>query len=261
MRSVDLNCDLGESFGAWRMGDDQAVLPWITSANVACGFHAGDPRVMDWVVGQARELKVAVGAHPSFPDLVGFGRRNMSISYEEAFTDVLYQMGALSAFCQRHGVTLQHVKPHGQLNNLAMEDSGLANAIVDAVHAFNPGLILVSYGGELASAAKAKGLRVAVEAYADRAYHQDGRLVSRRVAGAVLHDADQVVDRAVSMVLNHTIPTIEGGELEVEPHTLCVHGDTPGAAELAQRLHQGLERAGVAVRPLQEVLHDCASGR
>lgn len=255
-RKVDLNCDMGESFGAWRMGDDEHVLPHITSANVACGFHAGDPRVMARTVRRAKELGVAVGAHPSFPDLVGFGRRNLDVTPEEARTDVLYQIGALSAFCRAEGVPLQHVKPHGQLNNLALENRTLAEAIVDGVLAYDPNLIFVAYGGELARVAEARGLRVGHEVFADRAYNPDGSLVSRRVPGAVIHDPERVVERAVQMVLDGRVRAHDGSWLELPVETICVHGDTPGAADLVQKLRSALEAAGVAVVPLAQVLAD-----
>ena len=254
MALVDLNCDLGESFGAWKMGTDEEVLPWISSCNIACGFHAGDPRVMDKTVQAAKKFGVGVGAHPSFPDRVGFGRRNMELTYHEVVTDVLYQIGALESFCRSHGVALQHVKPHGQLNNLAVTDGTLAQAIVDAVKCFDPHLILVSYGGELLRRGQQEGLLVAIEAFADRAYHSDGRLVSRKVEGAVLHDPKKVLKRALAMVNDQQITTIDGGIFEVHPDTLCVHGDTPGASLLAQKLRRGLEEAGVQVLPLREVV-------
>lgn len=245
---------MGESFGAWRMGDDEHVLPSISSANVACGFHGGDPRVMDWTVKTAARLGVGIGAHPAFPDLVGFGRRDMAVTPDEAFTDVLYQIGALEGFCRRHGVSLQHVKPHGQLNNLAMIRPELATAIVGAVYAFEPSLILVTYGGELLRAAEARGLKVAHEVYADRAYHQNGLLVSRKVVGSVITDPETVVQRAVKMVVEHRIETADGGVLEIVPDTICIHGDTPGAADLAAHVRAGLEAAGVRIRPMKDVL-------
>ena len=251
---VDLKCDMGESFGAWKMGDDERVLPFISSANVACGFHGGDPRVMDQTVGAAVRLGVGIGAHPGFPDLVGFGRRDMALSPREAFTDVLYQIGALAGFCRRHGVPMQHVKPHGQLNNVAMTNPELAKAIVDAVYAFEPSLILVTYGGELLRAAEERGLAVAHEVYADRAYHQNGLLVSRKVPGAVITDAETVVRRAVKMVVEHRIETVDGGILDIVPDTICIHGDTPGAASLAAHVRAGLEAQAVQIRPMKEIL-------
>jgi UPF0271 protein len=251
---VDLNCDMGESFGAWTMGDDEHVLPSISSANVACGFHGGDPRVMDRTVEAAARLGIGIGAHPAFPDLVGFGRRDLAVSPDEAFTDVLYQVGALEGFCRRHRVPMQHVKPHGQLNNLAMTRPDLAEAIVDAVYAYDPALIMVTYGGELLRAAQLRGLRIAQEVYADRAYHQSGLLVSRKVPGSVIADPEIVVQRAVRMVVERRIESIDGGTLEIVPDTICIHGDTPGAASLAAQVRAGLEAAGVQVRPMKEVL-------
>jgi UPF0271 protein len=251
---IDLNSDMGEGFGVYRLGDDEALFPWITSVNVACGFHAGDPRVMAATVARASRAGVAVGAHPGLPDLVGFGRRDLAVTPEEARTDVLYQLGALAAFCRASGVRLSHVKPHGQLYNLALRDARLAAAVVEAVRAFDPHLAVVALGGELLNAARKAGLRVAVEAFADRAYRPDGTLLPRSQPGSVITDVEQVVARAVRMAVEGTVEAVDGTELRVRPHTLCVHGDTPGAAALAQRLRQGLEAAGVTVRPLPEVL-------
>lgn len=250
MTTVDLNCDMGESFGAWSMGDDSAIMPWITSANIACGFHAGDPRTIDATVLAAKERGIGIGAHPGFPDLVGFGRRNMTVTYREAYTDVLYQIGALAGFCRVYGVRLRHVKPHGQLNNLAMTNGDLAEAIVDAVCAFDRSLVVVTYGGELARMAQQKGLTVAWEAYADRAYQNNGLLAPRLMQGAVIHDPDEVAERALAMVIDHRVTTIDGGVIEVHPATLCIHGDTPGAAGLAERVHRRLLDAGIVLAPL-----------
>lgn len=245
---------MGESFGAYRLGDDAGLLPWVSSVNVACGFHAGDPRVMARTVAAAHAAGVAIGAHPGFPDLVGFGRRTLAVSAEEATTDVLYQIGALDGFCRAVGTRLWHVKPHGQLYNQAAVDRELAQAIATAVHSYHPGLILVAPGGALAEAGRQTGLTVALEGFADRAYQADGRLVPRARPGAVIADPEAVVRRAIRMVRDGTVETIAGTTLPITVHTLCVHGDTPGAAELARRLRQGLEAAGVAVRPLAEVL-------
>lgn len=253
-KSVDLNCDMGESFGAWSMGDDDGVLPHISSANVACGFHGGDPRVMSRTVAKAVELGVGVGAHPGFPDLVGFGRRNLQVSPDEARTDVLYQIGALSGFVRRSGHELQHVKPHGQLNNLAMVDRTLADAVIAGIRDFNPDLLVVAYGGDLKKAAEAQGMRVASEVYADREYNPDGTLVSRKIPGSVLHDPEQVIERAVRMVQDGRVPVRGGGYLDQPIHTICVHGDTPGAATMVAGLRRALEAAGVAIRPMAEVV-------
>ncbi len=253
MKQIDLNCDMGESFGAWKMGDDENVLRYISSANVACGFHGGDPRVMLETVVRAKELGVAVGAHPGFQDLVGFGRRNIDVTAEQARTDVLYQIGALSGFCRRLGIPLQHVKPHGQLNNMAMSDAVLAEAIVLGIKDFDPNLLVVAYGGELARAAEKHGMRLAHEAFADREYHANGTLVSRRVTGAVITDPSRVVERAIQMVEESAVQTVEGTRLHLTIDTLCVHGDTPGAAGLAEKLRQGLRDAGIEVKAMGTV--------
>ncbi len=251
---VDLNCDMGESFGAWKMGDDERIFPTISSANVACGFHAGDPRVIDRTVRTAHEHGVAVGAHPSFFDLVGFGRRDLGVTPAEARTDVLYQIGAVAGFARKYGLRLQHVKPHGQLNNLALHDRALAEAIVQGVFDFDPELILVSYGGELARAAADAGLRVANEVFADRAYNPDGSLVSRRIPGAVIDDPDRVVTRAVAMIRDGAVTAVDGSRLALPVDTICVHGDTPGAADLAAKLRAALARERIDVAPMSAVL-------
>jgi UPF0271 protein len=247
---MDLNCDLGESFGAWRMGDDAGVLPWVTSANVACGFHAGDPRIMRDTVRRCRELGVGVGAHPAFPDLVGFGRRDMALTPDQAYTDVLYQIGALAAFCRAEGVPLRHVKPHGQLNNLAVKDAALAQAIVQAARDYDAALIVVAYGGELLRAAREAGVPTAVEGYADRAYNPDGTLVSRRVPGSVVSDPEEVARRAVSIAVRGGVEAADGTWLPLAVDTLCVHGDTPGAAASAEAVHRALVEAGVQLGPM-----------
>lgn len=251
---VDINCDMGESFGAFRIGEDDAVLPSITSANVACGFHGGDPRVIEHTVAEARRLGVEVGAHPGFPDLVGFGRRNLAATTDEIRTDVLYQIGALFAFTRAANTRLQHVKPHGQLNNLAVLDRPMADAIVAGVRRFDPDLILVAYAGELIRAAEARQMRVGYEAFADREYMPDGSLVSRRQPNAVIHDTDRVVERAISMVKTQQVTAITGEVVPLRVDTICVHGDTPGAAGIAHALRAGLEDAGVSVAPLAEVV-------
>lgn len=254
LKLVDINCDMGESFGAFHIGEDDAVLPFVTSVSVACGFHGGDPRVINWTVSEAARYGVAVGAHPGFPDLVGFGRRDVNVSMEEARTDVLYQIGAISAFTRAAGIPLQHVKPHGQLNNLAVADRKLAEAIVAAVCAFDRNLILVAYGGQLVRAAEDAKLTVGYEVFADRAYNADGSLVSRREPGAIVQDVDQIVDRAVSMVRERTVKAITGEQVDVRADTICVHGDTPGAASIAAALRAGLEAANIGVRPLRDVV-------
>jgi UPF0271 protein len=252
--AVDINCDLGESFGAFHMGDDASIMPWITSANVACGFHGGDPGTIAATVDAAGRFGVGVGAHPSFPDLVGFGRRYMHLTPEEVETDVLYQIGALSAFTRAAGVGLLHVKPHGQLNNVAVRDRTVADAIARAVCAFDPGLILVAYGGELIKAGEAAGLTVAYEAYADRGYQADGSLVPRSRAGAMIEDVDRVVSRAVAMVREQRVTAVSGEIVPLRVDTICVHSDTSGAVDIARALNSGLRAAGIAVRPMAEVI-------
>lgn len=251
---VDLNCDMGESFGAWHMGDDDNVLRYISSANVACGFHGGDPRTMAKTVELAKDLGVSVGAHPGFPDLVGFGRRNLDVSRDEARTDVLYQIGALAAFCRRFDVPLQHVKPHGQLNNLAMTNRVLADAIVAGIRDFDPNLIVVAYGGELAKAAESQGMPVAYEIFADREYNSDGTLVSRQVPGAVISDSARVVKRAIQMVEEGQVQAMDGTIIDLKVHTICVHGDTPKAASLVANLREAFHHAGIEVTPMSRIV-------
>ena len=250
-RVIDLNSDLGEGFGAYRLGPDEELFPLISSANVACGFHAGDPRVMARTVAAAACGGVGIGAHPGFPDRVGFGRREMAVTPEEARTDTLYQIGALAAFCRAAGAPLRHVKPHGALYNRAVKDTSLAEGIVAGVAAFDPGLIfLVQPRTALFAAAAGAGLTTAREGFADRAYHSDGTLVSRRVAGAVIDDPEAAAERAVRLVIDGRVPTIEGGELELTIDSLCIHSDTPGAVAIARAVRRRLDAAGVTVRPL-----------
>jgi 5-oxoprolinase (ATP-hydrolysing) subunit A len=248
---VDLNSDVGESFGAYTIGQDPILLPHVTSANVACGFHAGDPGVMRATVAMARQHGVAVGAHPGFPDLVGFGRRDLHATAQEVEDFVLYQIGALAAIAAAQGVRLQHVKPHGALFNMAVRDSSLADAIARATAAADRSLILFGLPqSELVRAGERAGLRTASEVFADRAYEPDGTLVSRRKPGAVIHDPEAVVARVVRMATDHTVAAVDGSVVRLEVDTICVHGDTRGAADLAARIRQSLERAGVNVRPV-----------
>jgi UPF0271 protein len=246
---VDLNSDVGESFGAYTLGQDQILLPHITSANVACGFHAGDPSVMRVTVALARQHGVAVGAHPGFPDLVGFGRRDLNATPGEIEDFVVYQVGALSAVAGAQGARLQHVKPHGALFNMAVRDRELADAIARATAAVDRSLILFGLpGSELISAGRRAGLRTAAEVFADRAYEPDGTLVSRRKPGAVIHDPDAVVARVVRMAIERSVIAVDGSTVAFDLDTICVHGDTPGAAVLAARIREALERSGVDVK-------------
>jgi UPF0271 protein len=248
---IDLNSDVGESFGAWQMGADAEVMRSITSANVACGFHAGDPGVMRQTIRLARDSGASVGAHPGYPDLVGFGRREMKASAKDVEDMVLYQIGALAAMAAAEGVKLAHVKAHGALYNQAARDRSLADAIAGAVRAFDSGLVLFGLpGSELLKAGERAGLRVAAEGFADRAYNADGSLASRSEAGSVIHDPHEVVRRSLRMVREGRVTARDGSELTFHVDTLCTHGDTPGAHELTRLLRDGLRREGVAVLPL-----------
>jgi UPF0271 protein len=248
---IDLNSDVGESFGAWSMGADAGVMRSITSANVACGYHAGDPGVMRRTVRLARDAGVAVGAHPGYQDLPGFGRREMRVAPQDVEDMVLYQIGALAAVARSEGVRLAHVKAHGALYNQAARDRALADAIARAVRAFDPSLVLFGLpGSELLKAGEAAGLRVASEGFADRAYEHDGSLASRNEPGSVIHDPSQVVRRSLRMVREGRVTARDGSDLRFQVDTLCTHGDTPGAAELTRLLREGLQREGVSVAPL-----------
>lgn len=244
---MDLNCDMGESFGRYALGDDAAVMPFITSANIACGLHAGDPLVMAATVRLAREHGVAIGAHPGWPDLQGFGRRDMTVSPEEAEAFVLYQIGALSAFARREGMELRHVKPHGALYNQAVRDRVLADAIARAVKAFDPRLILVGLAGSaMIAAGREIGLHVANEAFPDRRYNPDGTLVSRRQPDAVLSSPEEVAAHAVSLAKEG----IDFGGKRVRVDTLCLHGDNPHAADNARLVSEALFNAGIEIEAL-----------
>lgn len=251
MPRVDLNCDLGESFGAYTMGMDDQVIPWITSANVACGFHASDPVVMDRTVALAKAAGASVGAHPGFADLMGFGRRDMQVTAQEAKAYVSYQLGALYAFCKKHDVPLRHVKPHGALYNMAARDAALATAICEAVLDFNPTLILLGLSGSrLLLAAQRLGLPYASEVFADRAYEEDGSLVARSKPGAMIHDEELAITRVVRMVKHGAVQAITGKEIALKADSICVHGDGPKALDFARRIRQTLEREGISVLPL-----------
>ena len=251
---VDLVADLGEGFGAYTMGDDEALLDVLTSANIACGFHAGDPRIMDATVSHCVARGVGVGAHPGFPDLVGFGRRAMDLSPEEVRTDVLYQVGALTAFAAAHGTRVRHVAPHGRLGNMVATRPDYARAVADAVASLDPSLIVLAQDGELADAARARGLRVGIVGIADRAYLDDGTLMPRSEPGAVLHDGREITERTVLMVTKGVIRSVGGRYLPVACDTVLLHGDTPGALSLAHLIRRELLAAGVEITPLTDVL-------
>ena len=247
---MDLNSDLGESFGAWRMGDDAAMLDIVTSANVACGFHAGDPAGILETLRAAAARGVAVGAHVGYPDLVGFGRRNMDPTSRELVADVIYQIGALQGLAAAAGTRVVYVKPHGALYNTIAQDPRQAADVITALLAVDPGLVLLALAGSpLVDWARERGLRVVAEAFADRAYTPAGALVSRREPGAVLHDPAQVADRMLDLVRTGEITAIDGSRVRLQADSICVHGDSPGAVSMARALRQAFESAGVALAP------------
>ena len=255
MYLIDMNSDLGESFGTYVLGDDEAVLKAVSSANVACGFHAGDPQVMEATVKRCARHGVSVGAHPAHPDLQGFGRRTLDCTPQEAYTNCLYQIGALRAFCDAAGVRLAHVKPHGALYNQAAKNPALAEAIARAVKDAGGDLVLLGLAGSaFDGAAEAAGVPYAAEAFADRGYRTDGSLVPRSQPGALIHDPQEAAARVVRMATEGKVTSVEGTEIAFRPHSLCFHGDTPEAVEMALAARAALEAAGVQVRPLREVL-------
>ena len=246
---IDLNGDVGESFGAYEIGHDAALIPILTSANIACGFHAGDPGVMRATVALARQHGTAVGAHPGFPDLVGFGRREMNATPREVEDLVAYQIGALAAIAAAQGVRLTHVKPHGALYNMAARDLDLADAIARAIAAVDPSLALFGLpGSQSLEAAQRHKVRAVSEAFADRAYRRDGSLVPRNQPGAVIDDEQIVVTRAVAIARDRVVIAADGTRVPLDVQTICVHGDTPGAAVLASRIRKALNDAGIQVR-------------
>ncbi len=249
---IDLNADVGESFGAWSMGEDEALLPFLTSVNVACGFHAGDPLTMDLTVRAALERGIRIGAHPSFPDLRGFGRREMRASSDEVETDVLYQAGALRAFVESRGGRLWHVKPHGALYNQAAREPALAHAIARGVHRLGGGVTLVGLSTSVVfrEAAASEGVNFAGEAFVDRAYEADGTLARRGTPGAVIEGAEDAAGQAVGIATHGLARTRDGSVISVRAETLCLHGDNKNAVSIAKAVRAGLEGAGVKVQAL-----------
>lgn len=255
MKRVDLNCDLGESFGNYTCGLDAEVIPHISSANVACGFHASDPLVMAKTVALAKQYGVAVGAHPGYPDLVGFGRRNMAVSAAELKAMVQYQIGALKAFCDAQGVAMQHVKPHGAMYNMAAKDQKLAVAICEAIQEIDPNLILLGLSGsEMLVAAKAVGLPCASEVFADRAYEDDGTLTPRALPGSVITDEEQAISRVLQMVQSGTVTARSGKIIPIQADSVCLHGDGVKAVAFASRIRQELTASGVEIVPLSQLV-------
>lgn len=251
---IDLNSDVGESFGIYKLGLDEEVIPLISSANIACGFHAGDPAVMKRTISLAKENGVGAGAHPGFPDLIGFGRRNMDATLEEIKDYVVYQVGALQAFASAQGVRLQHVKPHGALYNMAVQNVDVWDAVAEALAALDRDLILVVLAGpnrsELEAIAARHSIRIAFEFFGDRAYNPDASLVSRREAGAVLHNSEDVAKRVIKMVTEGVVAAINGSEIRLEADTICVHGDNPEAVALVKNIRKSLMGSGVEVVPM-----------
>jgi UPF0271 protein len=251
MQRIDFNCDMGEGYGAWRMGDDAALLDHVTSANIACGFHAGDPATIHRTVRAAVEKGVAIGAHPSLPDLQGFGRRAMTIKPAEAYDIVVYQIGALDAFARACGGRLAHVKAHGSLYNMAAKDRALADAIAGAVRDVDRSLVLFGLSGsELIRAAEAAGLSAAAEVFADRSYQDDGSLTPRGRPGAMIEDVEASIAQVKRMVLEGKVRSVSGKDVRVRADTLCIHGDQPGAVEFAKRIRAALAQSGVEVKAL-----------
>ena len=253
---IDLNSDIGESFGSWKMGDDAGIVKSVTSANVACGFHAGDPLVMLKTLKLCAENKTHVGAHVGYPDLVGFGRRAMQCSVDEIYADCLYQIAAIDGACRSKNLTLQHVKPHGALYNQAAKDMEIAKAICHAILDCNPRLILLGLANSCFEEAAIKiGVRFAAEAFADRGYRPDGSLVPRDQPGAIIHDANQAAERVVRMVTEGKVECNDGTVIDFSPRSICFHGDTPEAVEMARKSKESLVKAGVVLTPLYDFFY------
>jgi UPF0271 protein len=255
---IDLNSDVGESFGTYILGLDEEVIPHITSANIACGFHGGDPQVMRKTVGLAKRFGVETGVHPGFPDLLGFGRRNMDATLEEIQDYVVYQFGALEAFARTQGLKLQHVKPHGALYNMAAANPKIWDAIAAAVVRVDRELILVALASSnrnvLEEIGKRHGIRFAFEAFPDRAYTKEGALASRREKGAVIHDHEEVAQRALKMAMEGKVTATDGTEIELKADTLCVHGDNPSAVQVVRKIREVFRTSGVEVTPMKNFI-------
>ena len=255
-KHIDLNCDMGESYGRWTLGADEEIMPWITSANVACGFHGGDPHVMRKTVALALRHGVAIGSHPGLPDLMGFGRRVMDVTPQEVKDYLCYQAGALREFVRAAGSDLQHLKPHGILYSMMEKDEALAVAAGEAVlESGGPELILMTLAsGKYDAACRKRGVRVASEGFADRAYNVDGTLVSRKLAGSLITDPERAAAQAVKMAVEGRVRTLDGVEIDISVQTICCHGDTPGAQKIVRMVREALDKAGCRVRPLREWL-------
>jgi UPF0271 protein len=252
---VDLNSDVGESFGAYKLGLDEEVLKYVSSVNIACGWHAGDPMVMAKTIALAKENKLGIGAHPGYPDLVGFGRRNMDVAPMEARNYLIYQIGALTAFAHTEGTSLQHIKLHGAFYNMVSADARLASEVAKAIYDVDKGLIVLALAGsELVKAAREIGLRVAEEVFADRAYNPDGSLVSRKLEGSVIHDKDLAIERVKRMVKEGKITAIDGTDIHINADSICVHGDNPEAVSFVKLIRERLEADGILIKPIKEFI-------
>jgi len=250
MAFVDLNSDLGESFGSYKIGADELIIPLVSSANIACGWHAGDPLVMARSVALAKQYGASLGAHPGYPDLMGFGRRNISASPAEVKAYIQYQVGALSAFCKAAGVKMNHVKPHGAMYNMAGADIKLARAVVEAVAEIDDSLVLLALSGsEMINAANEKGLRCASEVFADRNYEEDGSLRSRSKPDSTIHDEDECIARVLRMIKEGKLKAITGRDIDIKADSICVHGDNPQALAFVKRIRAALAAEGIEIRP------------
>lgn len=255
MYKVDVNCDLGESFGRYKLGLDEEVIKYVSSVNIACGFHASDPVVMEKTVALAKENNVSIGAHPGYLDLMGFGRRNMDISFEEAKAYTKYQIGALYSFCKSNNVKIQHVKPHGALYNMAGKDYNLAKAICEAIYEFDNEIILLGLSNsKLIEASKDLNLKCANEVFADRAYEEDGSLVNRNRDGAVITDEELAISRVVEMVTKRKVKTITGKYIDIKADSICVHGDNIKALDFVKKINERLSNENIEIKPLSEIV-------
>lgn len=251
MKYIDLNCDMGESFGAYKLGNDEEVIELISSANIACGFHAGDPNVMDRTVRMAKEQGVGIGVHMGFPDLLGFGRRDIDIAKDDLVNYIIYQIGALQAFCKKHGVEIQHIKSHGSMGNMSYVNHTVADAVTDAIlHVVPDTKLFVIANTVVHKLAVEKGIAVVLEVFADRTYTNDGTLVSRKQEGAVIKDPEKAADQVLQMVLDGNVTTIDGNVIKMEADSICVHGDTQGALEIVRHVKSKLEENNVTIAPV-----------
>jgi 5-oxoprolinase (ATP-hydrolysing) subunit A len=255
MLTIDINCDLGEGFGLYKIGEDDELLSFISSANIACGFHAGDPMIMDATIKKAKQKGVKVGAHPGFFDLYGFGRRPFNVDANEVKNLILYQLGAIQAFCQYHRIELNHVKPHGALYNMAAKEPYIARAIVEATKSFNPSLIIYGLANsELIQASIDLNMPFAIEAFVDRTYQEDGTLTPRHLPSSTIHNIDESVKQALSIILHKKVTTPSGTSISLEADTLCIHGDHQNSVELASALRKEILERGIVIKGLGEPL-------